>query len=135
MLDYVRLGQTSTLLREKSGVADIKAYADMFIKMLGTVYDNLGVIEPYFFDGLTCVLFYFGECPPVFSLDSTTHKELRRLIYKEERQRSLRTIRIVRYYAENFLILVKPDRLRYWIRSAAIRDADETLIDLREQGY
>jgi hypothetical protein len=30
---------------------------------------------------------------------------------------------------------VKPDRLRYWIRATAVRDADETLLDLRRQGY
>ncbi len=60
--------------------------------------------------------------------------ELYRLIYHQEHE-SLRTIRILRYYDKNVLLIVKPDRLRYWIRSTAIRDADDTLIDLREQGY
>jgi len=27
--------------------------------------------------------------------------------------------------------MLKPDRLRYWLRSVALRDADETLADLR----
>jgi hypothetical protein len=30
--------------------------------------------------------------------------------------------------------MLKPDRLRYWLRSMALRDADETLSDLRAQG-
>jgi len=45
------------------------------------------------------------------------------------------TLRVFRFYSDNVMLTVKPDRLRYWIRSTAIRDADETLIDLREQGY
>jgi hypothetical protein len=40
-----------------------------------------------------------------------------------------------RFYERNTIILVKPDRLRYWISSAAMRDADETLVDLQRQGY
>jgi hypothetical protein len=31
--------------------------------------------------------------------------------------------------------LLKPDRFRYWLRSIALRDADETLADLRAQGF
>ena len=61
--------------------------------------------------------------------------ELRKLIYDEEKHAHLRTIRVVRFYLENVLLLIKPDRLRYWIRSTAIRDADDTLLDLRNQGY
>ena len=58
---------------------------------------------------------------------------LRQLVYRQSDH--LRTVRVVRFYDGNAMLLVKPDRLRYWIRSIAIRDADETLVDLREQGY
>jgi hypothetical protein len=33
------------------------------------------------------------------------------------------------------MLIIKPDRLRFWIKSTAIRDADETIIALRKQGY
>jgi hypothetical protein len=48
---------------------------------------------------------------------------------------ALRTVRILRFYEGNTIIMVKPDRLRYWIPSTAIRDADESLVDLQGQGY
>jgi hypothetical protein len=44
-------------------------------------------------------------------------------------------VRVLRFYDRNVILIVKPDRLRYWIRSTAIRDADETLADLQKQGY
>ena len=34
-----------------------------------------------------------------------------------------------------FVYILKPDRLRYWLRSIALRDADEIMADLRSQGY
>jgi len=56
------------------------------------------------------------------------------MIY-EQNHSHLRTIRVLRLYLENVLVLIKPDRLRYWIRSTAIQDADETLTDLHGWGY
>ncbi|MBN2236018.1 MAG: N-6 DNA methylase, partial [Bacteroidales bacterium] len=35
--------------------------------------------------------------------------------------------RVVRSYGENRIILIKPKQLRYWLKSIALRDADETL--------
>ena len=36
---------------------------------------------------------------------------------------------------ENIIYLIKPKQLRFWLKSIAIRDADETFVDLRNQGY
>ena len=103
--------------------------------MLGTNYDNLKSTEPIFKDGLICQPFYFGERTDLSWIEEQRVEELRKLIYDEEKHAHLRTIRVVRFYSENVLLLIKPDRLRYWIRSTAIRDADDTLVDLRRQGY
>jgi hypothetical protein len=46
----------------------------------------------------------------------------------------LEVTRIARIYDGNFIFLLKPDRMRFWLRSVALRDADETLADLRDQG-
>jgi len=35
--------------------------------------------------------------------------------------------RVVRFYGDNTIILVKPRQLRYWLKSNALRDADETM--------
>jgi len=78
--------------------------------------------------------FYFGE-PPNLPEFAKQKENLQKLIYDDETHKHLRTIRILRLYFDNILLLVKPDRLRYWIRSTAVRDADETIVDLHGQGY
>ncbi len=42
--------------------------------------------------------------------------------------------RIARIFDGPLILLLKPDRLRFWLRSVALRDADETVIDLHAQG-
>ena len=132
---YVRLGQESKLLTERADEEVVRRYSSLFLQMLGTIYGNLQSANPIFLGGLICQPFYFGERPELSCLSSGAEEELRKLIYDENRLAFLRTIRMVRFYSENAILLVKPDRLRYWIRSTAIRDADDTLVDLRHQGY
>jgi hypothetical protein len=134
MGDYVRLGQKSKLLQRAAGDDDLASYADMFCRLLGSVYDNLKSARPIRLEGLICQPFYFGDAPEVHWIGPDSEQHLRHLVYSEVYE-SLRTIRVVRFYQQNAMLIVKPDRLRYWIRSTAIRDADDTLADLYEQGY
>ena len=135
MADYVRLGQNSDLLKKRAKADDLQEYSRFFVRMLGSIYDNLHASDPIFLDGLTCQPFYFGKRPNLSWLGKGAENDLRTLIYNGKKHEFLRTIRVLRFYTENVLLLVKPDRLRYWIRSTAIRDADETLDNLRRQGY
>lgn len=135
MGDYVRLGQNSELLGRSASAEELNAYSSLFVRMLGSIYDNLRPLEPLLMDGLICQPFCFGERPGLRVLESGREQDLRDLIYDEDKHACLRTVRVLRYYAENVLLIVKPDRLRYWIGSTAIRDADDTLVDLRRQGF
>ncbi len=135
MPDLVRLGQNSKLLKTRVGTRELQSYPAMFCRMLGTVYHNLRAYDPVFLNGLVCQPFFFGEHAALDWLkDSDCADHLQTLVY-EQHHETLRTVRVVRFYDENVLFIVKPDRLRYWIRSAAIQDADETLVDLRDQGW
>jgi hypothetical protein len=134
MIDYIRLGQNSELLRKKASVTDIEKYSNMFCRMLGSVYDNLHASNPIFLDGLTCQPFYFGDRPNLSWVDQNKGDELKKLVYYDNYD-CLRTVRVVRVCIDNVLLIIKPDRLRYWIPSTAIRDADETLVYLHQEGY
>ncbi|MHB0945637.1 MAG: HsdM family class I SAM-dependent methyltransferase [Sedimentisphaerales bacterium] len=134
MAQYVRLGQESDLLRKSADKKALCLYSEMFIKMLGSIYDNLKASNPIFLNGLICQPFYFGDSPKLEWLDKDSETELKKLIYYDNHS-NLRTVRLIRFCDKNVVLIIKPDRLRYWIRSTAIRDADETLADLCNQGY
>ena len=52
-----------------------------------------------------------------------------------QRGTRLRVHRVTRLFDGNCLFFLKPKPLRFWLRSIAIRDADETFAELRRQGY
>jgi hypothetical protein len=134
MVRYVRLGQQSELLRKAANANVLGDYASLYCRLLGSLYDNLRPGDAIFLDGLTCQPFFFGDEPAIEWLGPDCEEQLTALVF-EQTFSSLRTLRVVRFYHENVIFIVKPDRLRYWIRSTAIRDADDTLTELRQQGY
>ncbi len=134
MLEFVRQGQNSALLSDAARPKHVVDYAKVFCRLLTSVYSNLRSSDAMFLNGLICQPFYFGTSPPLTAIAEMCDEYLASLIYDESHS-SFRTIRLVRYYADNVLLIVKPDRLRYWLRSTAIRDADETILDLKTQGY
>lgn len=50
-------------------------------------------------------------------------------------RKNIRINRILRYYSKDNIILIKPKQLRYWLKSTALRDADDSLQDLIKAGY
>jgi hypothetical protein len=134
MADYVRLGQDSRLLRQTAVASDLEGYSTLFVRLLGSLYGDLKAHDPVYLNGLVAQPFYFGARPDVSWLGEDCEQALHQLVYDQSRE-ELRTVRVVRYYGGNVILIVKPDRLRYWLRSTAIRDADDTLVELREQGW
>jgi len=134
MADYIRIGQNSDLLQKSADKKILCQYSEMFIKMLGSIYGNLKAGNPIFLNSLICQPFYFGDSPELEWIDKDAEAELTKLIYYEEHAR-MRTVRVCHFYKKNVILIVKSDRLRCWIRSTAIWDADETLTDLYQQGY
>nr|AGS51572.1 hypothetical protein [uncultured bacterium contig00010] len=42
----------------------------------------------------------------------------------------MRINKIIRIYGENIIRIIKPKQLRFWIKSKALRDVDETFDDI-----
>ena len=129
----IRVGHNSQCIIDSVSELSFKEYSKTFIRLLGSVYSNLRVGCSGKEDGLAYQSFIFGETSELDWPENWT-EPLRKILFKND-SAALRTHRIVRFYEKNTLIIVKPDRLRNWIASTAIRDADETLEDLREQGF
>lgn len=131
--DMVRTGQNSALSRNKVDQNSLINYSDTFSKLLKTVYSNIKRGKSGSFNGLAYQAFYFGKHNELDWPEDWSDK-LEQVVFKRNAT-ALQTVRVVRFYEENALIIIKPDRLRHWIASTAIRDADETLLDLQQQGF
>lgn len=133
--DLIRLGQESVAMKERGGLA-LPAFNDVFTARINGVYreNKLRPLEEHTWPGVICQPYIFGEG----EVDWTGADELKgklEFLLREKRGSSLNVTRIARLYDGACIYLLKPDRLRYWLRSIALRDADETLADLAEQGF
>jgi hypothetical protein len=64
---------------------------------------------------------------------------LKSLIYDNTSNQSAIFTRVCRYYKHlngfDCVFLIKPNAMRYWLNSIALRDADETFTDLKNNGF
>jgi hypothetical protein len=106
------------------------------VRQINKVYRSnpLRALSVQAWPGVICQPFVFGNG----AIDWTGADDLKgrlQALFLKQQSSSLFVTRIARTYDERFVFLLKPDRLRYWLRSVALRDADETLADLRAQGF
>ncbi|MBT9371382.1 N-6 DNA methylase [Rhizobium sp. CSW-27] len=133
--DFVRKGSESKLLMEEVG-EDLADFAAVFCKQINAIYKDNPVIalEPRRWPGIVCLPFVFGRGAVEWDGDSDLRGKLDALL-RQQKGSSLAVTRIARIYEGRFIFLLKPNRLRYWLRSIALRDSDDVLADLRAQGF
>lgn len=134
-IDLIRLGNKSPVMKE-SGFSVLNDFTNVFTHRINAIYKNnpLQILEPQTWPGIICQPFAFGEGKVDWDGTDELKEKLNSLL-KENRNTSIHITRIARIYDGNFIFMLKPDRLRFWLRSVALRDADETLADMREQGF
>ncbi|MGB4957973.1 MAG: hypothetical protein WBO36_00790, partial [Saprospiraceae bacterium] len=73
------------------------------------------------------------------SIQDSTSIDLNTLFNNIQTNKGIRNQRIIRYYDHedgfDFVYLIKPNSNRYWLQSIALRDADDTFMDLKQNGF
>lgn len=133
--DYVRLGEHSEVMKRLAHES-LASFVSVFANQINAVYKRnpLRPLSPQAWPGVICQPFAFGNGEVDWDGAEELKGRLDSLLH-EQQGTSLHVTRIARIYDGNFIFLLKPDRLRFWLRSIALRDADETLADLRAQGF
>lgn len=134
--DLVRLGEDSEAMKSP-GASALPAFNDLFTSRINGVYkrNKLRAVKPLVLDGVICQPYVFGNGSVEWPADEEAQRLKLNTLLREKRGAGLNVTRIARIYDGACIVLIKPDRLRYWLRSLALRDADETLADLSAQGF
>lgn len=133
--DFIRLGEDSEVMK-RSGWQGMRAFNEVFMRQVNAVYkkNSIQALASQRWPGVICQPFVFGTGEVDWEGADALRGKLTSLL-RERQGSSLHVSRIARIYDGNYVFLLKPDRLRFWMRSVALRDADETLADLRAQGF
>lgn len=131
--DFQRLGDDAEMMREAKA-KDHQEFARVFTRQINAVHKKLRPLPIKSWAGVSCQPFVFGKEEPDWTDAESLNDKLAKLL-RAKKSPSLTTVRILRIFDGPFLFLIKPDRLRYWLKSIALRDADEALADLRTLGF
>lgn len=135
LLEFRRNGEKSKIAVQNASDQNLLEFGNVFCEILQSVFKTIKPSQYFETDSYICFPFYFGEKPTIdFSISEKAKEHIEQLAHKNFGV-NLRLTRIVRLYEGNIIYLIKPKKLRYWLKSIALRDADETFSDLRKQGY
>lgn len=130
-----RTGGENAVVLSKADDTDLNSFGEMYCNILNPVYKEFRPLQPILMDSFICYPFCYGDAPQIELPDNIKIVPfLEELLHKQHSNR-LFVHRILRLYDHNVIFMVKPNQKRYWLRSIALRDADETLTDLLEQGF
>ena len=134
LVDFHRKGEKSAVLSETCE-DDLYNFGEMYCNILNPVYTHFKPLQPISIGSFICYPFCYGDAPQIDLPDeSAVASFLDELLHKHHSSR-LFVSRILRIYEQNIIFMIKPNQKRYWLRSIALRDADETFVDLLGQGY
>lgn len=129
--DLVRFADRSFALTEPAH-EHLAAFTDRFLAQLNAVYGDQLVrsLPTHHWPGVICQPFQVDQTQLDWTDSETVQATVARLLHAAHGE-SLRVTRVCRLYENGVIFLLKPDRLRYWLPSVALRDADDVMADLR----
>jgi hypothetical protein len=133
--DLIRLGADAEAMRfcQRPTIDD---FARVFCQQINAIYKKVPLqpLEAQLWPGIVCLPFVFGKGSVDWNGPVDFKDKLSKLLH-EQRHESLWVTRVARIYDDRFIFLLKPNQTRYWLKSVALRDADEATSELRSQGF
>jgi hypothetical protein len=122
--------------------SELKKFGNIFCEVLNSLFETKE--KKYYQDSIyhsnsfICSIFKYGSRKNDNTINQKPQidieKHIAQLVYNNLGT-NYRINRVVKIYEGDYIYLLKPKELRYWLQSIALRDADETIIDLYKAGY
>ena len=119
---------------------DLKLFSGVFTKALNSIYaqsnKSFHLKKIYDWNEYCMTEFNYGENAEFEGIEKGAEidEEIKSLVEAKYGE-SVYLIKIIKIYQKNKVLLLKPKSLRFWLRSIALKDADEVFSDLIKAGY
>jgi hypothetical protein len=137
-------GEEAKVNTKQADERTIEAFAEIFCTSLNSIYEEgpkqfypLEHIESLSF---ICLPFAYGNPDEPKQIPESKKKQIKAgnlvgLIDNPQGTNVLYMRIIKLYHRKDMVYLIKPKLLRYWLKSIALRDANEVFTDLVSSGY
>ncbi|OFX58259.1 MAG: hypothetical protein A2066_02510 [Bacteroidetes bacterium GWB2_41_8] len=137
-LEELSKGENAKINTTIASERQLDEFGQVLCDSLNAIYQQNGKsfnpMEPIKTLSYTCFPFSYGNAGfnPVLA-SKIQEGDLSDLI--ENEQESVHYRRVLRLYQKDMVFLIKPNTLRYWLKSIALRDASDVMVDLINSGY
>lgn len=137
-LEELSKGEKAKINTHCASDKDLREFGSIFCQNLNTTYKagekKFKLLQPIKTFSYTCYPFAYGteEFSPELS-GALKEGNLSELI--ENQHESVHYRRVLRLYQKDLVFLIKPNTLRYWLKSIALRDASDVMNDFANSGY
>ncbi len=137
-LEELSKGEKAKMNSSLASEMELKEFGKVFCESLNTIYENndkkFKPLDPIQTLSYTCYPFAYGNHNFVPEISSKIKEgDLSELI--ENQKELVHYRRILRLYQKDLVFIVKPNTLRFWLKSMALRDANDVMVDLINSGY
>jgi methylase of polypeptide subunit release factors len=139
-LDYLGRDTNIKVLKATSQ-EELICFGNVFCEVLNSLFETelkkYTHQESYITDSFICTIFSYSNAnfnTKKLINETEIESHIAEMVYNKLGT-SYRINRVVKIYDGDLIYLVKPKELRYWLESIALRDADETILDLYNAGY
>ncbi len=133
-IEFISRGERSSAV-EKASKDDLSMFGKTYCRVLNMVYKHFHSLEPILFHSIVCYPFCFGEVDNIEILTPENAEETLNALCGKQSGPRLFVNRIIRLYNKKMIFMIKPNQKRFWLKSIALRDADETLAELFKAGF
>ena len=137
-LEELSKGEKAKINIQKVKDNELNEFGEILCSNLNPVYQTkdkkFKALEPIHTISYTCYPIAYDNAKISKELkEKLQNGDLSELI--ENEQESVLYRRILRLYKQDIIYLIKPNTLRYWLKSIALRDASDISTDLINSGY
>lgn len=129
--DLIRFADKSAALTTAAH-DHLPLYNERFLAQIRAIFRDrpINALPAQIWPGVICQPYAFMDSDVEWA-DAQSLKETVSKLLTDKRGQTIQVTRICRLYQDGVIFLLKPDRLRYWLPSIALRDADDVLADMR----
>lgn len=140
-MEYFLKPDSKNILENDASVSDIYKYSKVFCRTLNSVYQKEKLFQLFkIIDSGKYYALHFSYSSEAVISEIEKTPDLEQYIEEviptqKSNQQKIHIQKIVKAYGQDTIILAKPKKLRYWLQSIALRDADEAFADYIKSRY
>ena len=136
MLNYIKNNNKNIPVLKDVTDEQLDEFQSVYCELLNSTYDDFKPLNSFETESFIGCSFYFKDKPKTILIENSEEldENLFSIINNKVGQ-NVNIKRILRFYDKNIIYIIKPKQYRFWLKSIAVRDADETFSDLVRMGY